>query len=99
LGGLILGAMGLLFPQILGIGYGAINLALVQELSWWLMFLLVIGKILATSITIGSGGSGGIFAPSLFIGSMAGGFFVDIVVNRYGSHILSGEIFDHHQIL
>jgi CIC family chloride channel protein len=79
LGGLILGAMGLLFPQILGIGYGAINLALVQELSWWLMFLLVIGKILATSITIGSGGSGGIFAPSLFIGSMAGGFFGGVV--------------------
>jgi CIC family chloride channel protein len=79
LGGLILGAMGLLFPQILGIGYGAINLALVQELSWWLMFLLVIGKILATSITIGSGGSGGIFAPSLFVGAMAGGFFGGVV--------------------
>ena len=79
LGGLILGAMGLLFPQILGIGYGAINLALAQELSWWIMFLLIIGKILATSITIGAGGSGGIFAPSLFIGSMAGGFFGGIV--------------------
>jgi CIC family chloride channel protein len=79
LGGLILGAMGLLFPQILGIGYGAINLALMQELSWWFMSLLVIGKILATSITIGSGGSGGIFAPSLFIGSMAGGFFGGVV--------------------
>ena len=37
LGGLILGAMGLLFPQILGIGYGAINLALAQNLSWWLI--------------------------------------------------------------
>jgi CIC family chloride channel protein len=79
LGGLILGAMGLLFPHILGIGYGAINLALLQKLSWGLMSLLVIGKILATSITIGSGGSGGIFAPSLFIGSMAGGFFGGIV--------------------
>jgi len=79
LGGLILGAMGLLFPHILGIGYGAINLALVQELSWWLMFLLAIAKILATSITIGSGGSGGIFAPSLFVGAMAGGFFGGVV--------------------
>ena len=79
LGGLMLGAMGLAFPQILGIGYGAIDMALAQELSWWLMFLLVIGKILATSITIGSGGSGGIFAPSLFLGAMAGGFFGGIV--------------------
>ncbi|MGD2096796.1 MAG: chloride channel protein [Desulfobacterales bacterium] len=79
LGGLVLGAVGLLFPQILGIGYGAINLSLMQDLSWWLMFLLVIAKILATTITIGSGGSGGIFAPSLFLGSMAGGFFGEVV--------------------
>ncbi len=75
LGGLILGAMALVFPQILGVGYEAIDLALIQQLSWWLMFLLVLCKILATSITIGSGGSGGIFAPSLFMGAMAGGFF------------------------
>jgi CIC family chloride channel protein len=75
LGGLIIGAFGLLFPQILGIGYGAIDLALMEQLSSLLMFLLVLSKILATSITIGSGGSGGIFAPSLFMGSMAGGFF------------------------
>jgi chloride channel protein, CIC family len=75
LGGLILGAMALVFPHLLGVGYSAIDLALIQKLSWWLMFLLVLFKILATSITIGSGGSGGIFAPSLFMGAMAGGFF------------------------
>ena len=75
LGGLILGVMALVFPHLLGVGYEAIDLALIQELSWWLMFLLVLFKILATSITIGSGGSGGIFAPSLFMGAMAGGFF------------------------
>ena len=75
LGGLILGIMGLLFPHILGVGYGAIDLALMQEISWWLLFLLMVCKIMATSITIGSGGSGGIFAPSLFMGAMAGGFF------------------------
>jgi CIC family chloride channel protein len=75
LGGLIMGSMGLVFPQILGVGYGAIDLALMVKMSWWLMGLLVLLKILATSITIGSGGSGGIFAPSLFIGAMAGGMF------------------------
>lgn len=75
LGGLLIGAMGLLLPQILGVGYGAIHLALWQELSWWIMALLILGKILATSITLGSGGSGGIFAPSLFTGAMAGGFY------------------------
>ncbi|MFH0844481.1 MAG: chloride channel protein [Pseudomonadota bacterium] len=75
LGGFILGGIGLIFPYILGVGYPAIDLALSQNLSWWLLFLLIIVKILATSITIGSGGSGGIFAPSLFVGALAGGFF------------------------
>ncbi len=74
-GGLMMGTMGLAFPQILGVGYGAIDLALMIKLSWWFMALLVLLKILATSITIGSGGSGGIFAPSLFMGAMAGGAF------------------------
>ena len=75
LGGLMLGALALLFPEILGVGYPAIYLALAEELTWWLLLVLVGIKILATSITIGSGGSGGIFAPSLFLGAMAGGFF------------------------
>ena len=75
LGGLILGFMGLQFPHILGVGYAAIDMALMQKLAWWVLLLLIGFKILATSITIGSGGSGGIFAPSLFMGAMAGGFF------------------------
>jgi CIC family chloride channel protein len=79
LGGLIMGTMGLVFPQVLGVGYGAIDLALMVKLSWWFMGLLVLFKILATSITIGSGGSGGIFAPSLFMGAMAGGAFGSVV--------------------
>ena len=78
-GGLMLGLMGLLFPHVLGVGYPAIDLSLMQKLSWWVMFLLVACKILSTSITIGSGGSGGIFAPSLFMGAMAGGFFGTVV--------------------
>ena len=79
LGGVIMGTMGLVFPQVLGVGYGAIDLALMVKLSWWFMALLVIFKILATSITIGSGGSGGIFAPSLFMGAMTGGAFGTVV--------------------
>ena len=79
IGGLILGVSGLYIPQILGVGYGAMDLALGQQLAWWLMLLLVAAKLLATSITIGSGGSGGIFAPSLYLGVMAGGFFGMVV--------------------
>ena len=79
IGGLILGAAGLYFPEILGVGYGGIDLALGQKLAWYSLLLLIVVKILATSITIGSGGSGGIFAPSLFLGAMAGGFFGSMV--------------------
>ncbi len=78
-GGMILGAGGLFFPQVLGVGYGGIDLALMQKLAGWLLLVLIAVKILATSITIGSGGSGGIFAPSLFLGVMAGGFFGAVV--------------------
>jgi len=73
--GLGLGALGLLFPTILGVGYEGMDLALADKLTWWLMLALVGIKILATSWTIGGGMSGGIFAPSLFIGCMLGGAF------------------------
>lgn len=75
IGGLLLGLILIRFPHVFGVGYGAINEALFNKLSGFLLIALVFVKIAATSITLGSGGSGGIFAPSLFIGSMAGGFF------------------------
>ena len=79
MGGMLLGALGLFFPQVLGVGYGAMDMVLMQQISLWLMLVLVVVKVFATSITIGSGGSGGIFAPSLFLGAMAGGFFGTVV--------------------
>jgi CIC family chloride channel protein len=63
------------WPYVFGVGYGSINLSLKNQLPALLLLTLVFVKILATSVTIGSGGSGGIFAPSLFIGAMTGGFF------------------------
>jgi CIC family chloride channel protein len=78
-GGLIIGIMALLFPHVLGVGYPAIELVLMGKISILIMLLLIFFKILATSVTLSSGGSGGIFAPSLFLGSMAGGFFGTIV--------------------
>jgi CIC family chloride channel protein len=75
LGGLLLGLIALAFPQVLGVGYGAIDQTLAQSYTWWFLLLLIPAKILATSFTIGSGGSGGIFAPSLMLGAVAGGGF------------------------
>ena len=67
------GVIGLWLPHVFGVGYEAINAALSGNMVLWLMALLVVAKIVAVSITIGSGGSGGVFAPSLFIGAMLGG--------------------------
>ncbi len=79
IGGFLLGCFGLLLPEVYGVGYNSMNLALLGKLSWMLMLVLVFAKILATSLSLGSGGSGGIFAPSLFIGTMTGGFFGSLV--------------------
>ena len=73
LGGLLIGFIGLAFPQIFGLGYETIDLALHDRMPMLLMGALVLAKMLATSLTLGSGGSGGIFAPSLFMGAMTGG--------------------------
>jgi CIC family chloride channel protein len=72
-GGAMIGVIGLWAPQVFGVGYEAITDALRGDTIWQFMLALVALKILAVSITIGSGGSGGIFAPSLFIGAMLGG--------------------------
>jgi chloride channel protein, CIC family len=75
IGGLILGLIGLKFPQIFGVGYNSIEMTLNGNLAPFLVLGLVGLKIIATSFTLGSGGSGGVFAPSLFIGAMLGSSF------------------------
>jgi len=72
-GGLLVGLVALRFPEVYGVGYEAINEALQGQLGWALLVMLLMAKIVAVSLTIGSGGSGGIFAPSLFLGAMSGG--------------------------
>ena len=81
-GGALVGIIGLQLPQVFGVGYTTISLALAGTLSAVTMAALVATKIVATSITIGSGGSGGVFAPSLFLGAMLGGV-VGTLVNQY----------------
>jgi CIC family chloride channel protein len=79
LGGLGVGALGIFLPQVLGIGYDSVEAALNGKLILGLLVLLVVFKILALSLTLGSGGSGGIFAPNLFIGAMLGGAFGTVI--------------------
>jgi CIC family chloride channel protein len=74
-GGVLIGVVGFYFPTVFGVGYPTIEDALLSKMLVGMMGLLVLIKILATSLTIGSGGSGGVFSPSLFIGAMLGGTF------------------------
>jgi len=74
IGGFILGIIGIFVPQLLGGGYGYMQFALqgAAGMGIGLLLLLSLGKIVAMSLTIGSGGSGGVFAPSLFVGTLLG---------------------------
>jgi CIC family chloride channel protein len=90
LGGLMIGVLGVWAPQAFGVGYGklgpwfaatfgesygAADAALIGRQALGFLLFYLVAKMLATSITLGSGGSGGVFAPSLFIGAMLGGAF------------------------
>jgi len=88
-GGILIGVIGLygyglfgLGNGLFGVGYGyadsPVDLALASNIGLGMLFAMLFLKMLATSITIGSGGSGGVFAPSLFIGSMLGGAFGEV---------------------
>ncbi len=73
LGGLCTGMIGYYFPQTLAFGYGFAQQALFNELSVSFLLALAIGKVMTTSFSIGSGGSGGVFGPSVVIGGAMGG--------------------------
>lgn len=73
IGGLGLGLMALWLPQVLGGGYGWIQEAIDGTLPLNLLLILTFAKIVALSLSVSSGGSGGVFAPSLFVGAMLGG--------------------------
>ncbi len=76
IGALGVGLIGLAYPEALSMGYGWLQLAIEGDkvqLAVGTMVALIGLKIIATSLTIGSGGSGGVFAPGLFIGGMLGG--------------------------
>lgn len=91
LGGILLGAVGLLspkidgFPRVFGVGYDTISEAVFGQLALQIAVVLLLTKILATIITLGSGGSGGVFAPSLFMGAMLGQAFGQVAHTLFPS--------------
>ncbi|WP_461211257.1 chloride channel protein [Desulfocurvus sp. DL9XJH121] len=97
LGGAVMGVMGMLYPQVLTGGYGWVELAIKGDLVVATMAGILLGKILATAVTIGSGMSGGMFAPALFVGGMSGGIMGQLahklfpsIVTQPGGYVLVG---------
>lgn len=78
IGGLGVGLLALELPQVLGGGYGWVQEAIDGRLALRLLLILVFAKMLAFALTVSSGGSGGVFAPSLFVGAMLGGFLAQV---------------------
>ncbi len=93
IGGLMLGLLALWQPGILAGGYGWIEKTLTNSLPIKLMLILAFAKLFATAFTISSGGSGGVFGPSLFIGAMLGASFGQIFHNFFPSLILDPRSF------
>jgi CIC family chloride channel protein len=83
-GGVVLGLLLLALPQLYGVGYPVMYRAVAGNYTLWFLLLLIVGKMIATSLTIGIGGSGGVFAPSLFIGATSGMAFGVIVDHAFG---------------
>ncbi len=96
-GGLGVGIVGLGLPGVLGNGYSWTIAACGGRLGWELLVLLLVGKIVATALTLGSGGWGGDFAPTLYVGAMAGGAYglamhalLGPAVAGYGAYAMVG---------
>jgi CIC family chloride channel protein len=83
IGGILMGIIAVLYPQARGVGYDTISVVLKGNIIWQSLILLFIIKLIATSITLGSGGSGGIFAPALFLGSCMGGAYGSLLHNKF----------------
>ena len=78
-GALVVGCIGIVFPQVMGDGYDYMETILTGGGALHILVALVFLKIIATAVTLGSGGAGGVFAPGLFIGAMIGGAFGSVV--------------------
>jgi chloride channel protein, CIC family len=86
-GGLLLGGLLLALPEMYGVGYPVMNEVIAGHYVLWLVVVLMVGKIAASSLTLSIGGSGGVFAPSLFTGAAGGMAFGVTAQHLFGSAV------------
>ncbi|MFI5279230.1 MAG: chloride channel protein [Gemmatimonadales bacterium] len=90
IGGLLTGLLGVALPQVIGGGYGWMQSAIDGRMLAGTLLLLVFAKTVAMSLTVSSGGSGGVFAPSLFVGTMLGAWFAAVTHHDSASFAVVG---------
>jgi CIC family chloride channel protein len=83
-GGVLIGLILLAVPQLYGSGYPVMTAAISGRYALWFLVLLTVGKLLATSVTLGVGGSGGVFGPCLFLGATSGTAYGLVVDHMFG---------------
>lgn len=86
-GGVLLGLLLLALPQMYGVGYPVLEAGVRGQYVLWFLLVLFVGKLTATSLTIGIGGSGGVFAPSLFMGAMLGTAYGLVAQHLFGGAV------------
>lgn len=92
-GGLIVGALAILHPEVSGNGYSGVNATLRGDWVWQTLAVILIFKVLATTITFGSGAVGGVFTPTLFIGAGLGFLFGDALQFLPGHPVINPSAF------
>ncbi|MCT8996898.1 chloride channel protein [Chelativorans intermedius] len=92
-GGVLVGAIALAFPQVLGVGYEVTDMALWQRLPLLTMLALLVVKTAATAITLAARFGGGIFSPALYLGALTGGSFGVIAASVFPDMASSGGLY------
>ncbi|MDZ4675566.1 MAG: chloride channel protein [Gemmatimonadota bacterium] len=92
-GAIVGGAVTLSGGLLIGDGHLSISLDLFGRIAWWGLILLALGKILLTSLTLSTGGSGGVFTPSLYVGATIGGGFGVILADLLPSLTITPEAY------
>ena len=92
IGGLLVGGVTIFFPYVKGEGYGVVRQLIAGDFSSPVagVLVLILMKMLATSLTLGAGGSGGVFAPSLLIGSLGGFFYFQFIETVFPHAVFTG---------
>src|SRR5439155_8183228 len=92
-GGLIVGALAILHPEVCGNGYNAVNATLRGDWVWQTLAVILVFKVLATAATFGSGAVGGVFTPTLFVGAGLGFLFGNLLQFLPGHLIINSSAF------